>query len=297
MTHGHKVRVVTDGATLHEIAPGTGLPPSRVRARNLFRHAANRIHDDEMARQHGYAGALVAGVTVYGYLSRLAVAAWGLHWLARGTASVRFRRPVYDGDELTLTGRIVARSANPVAGEALAELEARAPDGDIAATMLAGIAWGGPTGVPDPAAYPAAPLPGSPPPATAAALAGLGPLGTPTLVADPATLTQAADDLDDPSPVYRGFEGVAHPGLLLRQANRALSENLDLGPWIHVSSDVAHCDLARAGDRLETRGRVARVYERKGRGWVDLDLLVVAHPARSIARIRHTAVYRLDGVG
>jgi acyl dehydratase len=77
------------------------------------------------------------------------------------------------------------------------------------------------------------------------------------------------------------------------QANRILSENVALGPWIHVSSDVAHCDLARAGDRLETRGRVARVYERKGRGWVDLDLVVVAGDARPVARIRHTAIYRM----
>lgn len=66
-----------------------------------------------------------------------------------------------------------------------------------------------------------------------------------------------------------------------------------LGSWIHVSSDVSHCELGRAGDRLETRGRVARVYERKGRGWVDLELLVVVAGARPIARIRHSAIYRL----
>ncbi len=272
------------------------LPERHVRARNLYRDAANRIHDDAVARRHGYAGALVAGVTIYGYLSRLAVTAWGLEWLRRGTATVRFLRPVYDGDELTLGGRVVARSANPVAGEAVAELEARTPAGDVAATMLAGLAWGGPVMVPDPRGYPAAPLRRSPPPATGDALAALGPLGTPALVLDDATLAKVADDLHDPSPVYRAPEGVAHPGLLLRQANRALSENLQLGPWIHVSSDVAHCGVARAGDRLETRGRVARVYERKGRGWVDLDLLIVADAGRPIARIRHTAIYRMPAL-
>ena len=115
-----------------------------MRARNLFRNAANRIHDDVVARRHGYEGALVAGVTVYGYLARLAVAAWGMDWVARGTASVRFRRPVYDGDELTLGGRVVARSSNPLAGEAVAEIEARSPRGDVAATLIAGLAWGGP---------------------------------------------------------------------------------------------------------------------------------------------------------
>src|SRR5262245_26827758 len=117
-----------------EIAPGTPLPERRVRARNLFRDSTNRIHDDEVARRHGYAGALVAGVTVYGYLAGLAVTAWGREWLQRGTASVRFLRPVYDGDDLVLGGRIVARSANPVAGETVAELEARTSGGEVAAT-------------------------------------------------------------------------------------------------------------------------------------------------------------------
>jgi acyl dehydratase len=286
---------VTDGATPHATAPGTRLPERRVRARNLYRDAANRIHDDETARRYGYARALVAGVTIYGYLTRLAVATWGPDWLRRGTASVRFLRPVYDGDELTLGGRVVARSANPVAGEAVAELEARERAGAVAATMVAGLAWGGPVVAPDPRAYPTAPLPETPPVATEGTLAALGPLGTPSLVLDAGTLARAADDLDDPLPVYRTPDGVAHPGLLLRQANRALSENLSLGPWIHVSSDVAHTDLARTGDRLEVRGRVARVYERKGRGWVDLDLLVVADGSRPVARIGHTAIYRLGG--
>jgi acyl dehydratase len=284
---------MTGGTAPHEIASGVTLPVRHVRARNLFRDAANRIHDDAVARQHGYAGALVAGVTIYGYLAQLVVAAWGPDWLRRGTGSVRFLRPIYDGEELVLGGRVVARSANPVVGETVAELEARNPRGEVAATMIAGLAWGGSVIAPDPRWYPVATLPASPPPATAETLVGLDPLGTPVLLLDAPTLARAADDLDDPSPIYRDPGGAAHPGLLLRQANRALSENLVLGPWIHVSSDVAHSDLARKGDRLETRGRVARVYERKGRGWVDLELLVVAAGARPIARIRHTAIYRM----
>jgi hypothetical protein len=136
-------------------------------------------------------------------------------------------------------------------------------------------------------------LPASPVPATAAAVASVEALGAPALDLDAPTLARAADDLEDPSPLYRGAEAVAHPGLLLRQANRALAENVALGPWIHVASDVAHCGTAGAGDRLETRGRVARTYERKGREWVDLDLLILAGAARPIARIYHTAIYRL----
>jgi acyl dehydratase len=284
---------VTGDTAPQELAPGATLPARGVRARNLFRDAANRIHDDAVARQHGYAGALVAGVTIYGYLARLVVEAWGVEWLRRGTATVRFTRPVYDGDALALSGRIVARSGRPDAGEVLAEIDARGPGGEVAASVAAGLAWGGPVMAPDLRGYPGLDLPGSPPPATAETLAPLRPLGAPALFLDAAVLARAAEDLEDPSPHYRGRDAVAHPGLLLRQANRALSENVALGPWVHVASDVAHCDLARVGERLETRGRVARVYERKGRGWVDLDLLIVADGARPIARVRHTAIYRM----
>jgi acyl dehydratase len=284
---------VTGGATPDHLARGATLAERRVRARNLFRDAANRIHDDAVARQYGYAGALVAGVTIYGYLSQLAVTAWGLDWLRRGTGTVRFLRPIYDGEELVLHGRVPARSANAIAGETVAELDACSTDGHIASTVTASLAWGGPVIAPDPRGYPVTALPASLPPVTAEVLAGLDPLGAPVVDLDADLLARAAEDLDDPSPIYRS-EGVAHPGLLLRQANRALAENVALGPWIHVSSDVAHCDLARIGDRLETRGRVARVYERRGRGWVELDLLVVANGARPVACIHHTAIYRMS---
>jgi acyl dehydratase len=281
----------------HEIAPGTRLPERHVRARNLFSDSANRIHDDAVAKRHGFAGALVAGVTIYGYLTRVAIDAWGSEWLRRGTATVRFSRPIYDGDALTLSGRIVGRSGRSEVGETLAVIEARVASGEVAATLMAGLAWGGPAMVPDPRRYPAAPLPMSRVPAEDEALASLGPLGTPVLELDGAGLARVADDLDDDSPLYRGPAGVLHPALLLRQANRILSENVALGPWIHVSSDVAHCEPAGAGGRLETRGRVARVYERKGRGWVDLDLLLVADGDRPIARIHHTAIYRMPTPG
>jgi acyl dehydratase len=289
-----RVRLVTT-TDRRGLPPGTPLPEHRIRVRNLFRDAANRIHDDAVARQHGYAGALVAGVTIYGYLTRVAVQAWGAEWVRRGTASVRFLRPLYDGETLAIGGRAVGRSATDAAGEGVIEVEGSTAPGEIAVAMTAGLAWGGAVVAPDPRGYPAGPPPAALAPATAAGLAALGVLGSPVLALDEATLVRAADDLDDPSPLYRGAEGVAHPGLLLRQANRALAENVALGPWIHVASDVAHCGLARAGDRLETRGRVLRIYERKGRGWVDLDVVIVANDARPIARVHHTAIYRLDG--
>src|SRR5437867_6771988 len=86
----------------------------RVRARNLSRYSANRIHDDVVARTLGYAGGLVAGTTVYAYLTAPLVAAWGLDWLGRGTGALTLRRPIYDGDEVHVTARTLGRSGGDV---------------------------------------------------------------------------------------------------------------------------------------------------------------------------------------
>ncbi|MBI4014234.1 MAG: hypothetical protein HY359_18095 [Candidatus Rokubacteria bacterium] len=275
-------------------APIDALPDYRVRARNLSRSTANKIHDDAVARTYGYAAGLVAGTTVYAYMTQPLVAGWGLDWLARGTGRLALLHPVYDGDEVTVQTRVVARSGGEVAGEVAAEVTALTARGP-AATLLAGLSWGGPPLAPDPGGYPAAPLPAVAPPASEAALAALQPLGSPEFRLDESEAAGYAADLDDPLPVYRGTEAVAHPGLLLQQANRALAENVVLGPWVHVTSDAVHCGLARAGQVLATRGRVARVYERKGHRFVELDLLLVADGARPVMLVRHVAIYQLRG--
>jgi hypothetical protein len=269
------------------------LPSFRqVRARNLARQSANRIHDDDVARGLGYAGGLVAGTTVYGYLTGPLVAAWGPDWLARGTGRLALRLPLYDGDEVALGCRPLGRSGRGDAGEVGVELTAATPRGP-AATLVAGLAWGGPALAPDPGGYPAGPPSARPVAADAGALEALDRLIPVAGRFEAAELTRYADELDDPLPIYRGPEAVVHPGLLLQQANRALAENVRLGPWIHAASDVVHCGMARAGEPLVTRGRVARVFERGGHGFVSLDVVVWGASERPVLHVSHTAIYRL----
>lgn len=56
----------------------------------------NRIHSDELAREYGFTGALVPGVTISCYLAQPAVQAWGLHWLEHGAVHATIKSPVYD---------------------------------------------------------------------------------------------------------------------------------------------------------------------------------------------------------
>jgi hypothetical protein len=61
-----------------------------------------------------------------------------------------------------------------------------------------------------------------------------------------------------------------------------------------VQSVIRHLGGARVGETLATRGRVRSLYERKGREYVEVDLVVVAGArARPVAHVLHTAIYRL----
>ena len=250
-----------------------------VRAHNAATESENRIHADDVARDYGFKGGLVPGVTVYAYMVRPVAERWGLDWVARGTMTARFVKPLYEGDDATVEfddiggGGLTARnSAGEACGIGQAEWAAAA--------------------APDVAHYPEAPLP-SPqerPPASEESLpAGLvlGSVGA-GFHADRAG--EYLDEVADALPLWRD-ERVAHPGYLLRSANLILSSNVKLGPWIHVESTCAHFGLVKDGDRWSTRGRVAEVYERKGHKFVELDLLVVANDERPVMAIRHTAIY------
>jgi hypothetical protein len=267
------------------------LPDYLVKARNTSSNSENKIHDDATARRYGFRGALVPGVTIYAYLTEPLVAAFGPAWLERGTATVRFHRPVLDGEELRVTGRVTARGPKSISA-AVTGTTAAEPEAASLATTL-------PAGSPTPvnlAMYRQLPLPESRPEATRAHLQTLDGLGTPVNRYDEATASEWLERVDDPLPLYRGSAGWVHPAFFLDQANKALRQNVQVGPWIHVGSVIRHLGGARVGEALATRGRVRSVFEKKGREFVELDLVIVAGDRpRPVAHILHTAIYHLGG--
>lgn len=237
-------------------------------ARNIDPAAANAIHDDDVARQFGFEGALVPGVEL-----------WGRTASALGPAArrlaLRFRRPVYDGErvevEVEEDGGVVLRGPDGVARA----VGSCAPSGSA----------------PDPwlADGPARPLPGDLPPAEPESLPP-GPLGT---VREPVSRERneeyaalVGDALPDPA--------VLHPGLLLRAVNLVLMRNVALGPWIHTASDALLLGPAPAGSVLEVRAVVRGTSVRSGNDEVRYDALVLADGA-PVLQVDHTALFRLRG--
>jgi acyl dehydratase len=236
---------------------------------NLEPEADNRIHADDVAQQLGFAGALVPGVEVFALASAPLVTAWGEAFLGGGRLSLRFRRPVYDGERVTvaLTG-----GALTVSG----------PDGVLRAEGAAEQA-AAPAAVPSFDVVPLPPnlLPGPPD----------GDFGTVAERADPHGCAEYVRRIGEPSPLY---DRVVHPGLLLRLVNAALMRSVALGPWIHTASDCRFLGVARPGQQLEVRSRVQERFVRKGHDYVRYDALVLAD-GEAVARVDHEAIWRLGG--
>jgi len=253
--------------------------PYRVRARNTALDSNNAIHHDDVAREYGFRGGLVPGVDVYAYMTPAPVREWGREWLEHGAMTARFHKPVYDGEEVSVGAQ---------SGDSSLTIELRNPAGDICATARAepnhAIA------PPDPSTYPRAPVPDPAPPASLESLAGISELGTFELTLSDDVVQTFLADVDEPEGIYVQ-ERLGHPAHLLRTCNWILATNVKLGPWIHAQSDCHHFAAARWGERMETRGRVAKLYERKGHRFVDLDILITGEGDRPLMHVRHVAIY------
>jgi acyl dehydratase len=261
-----------------------GSPSSgyRVIARNTATGSSNRIHDDATARDYGFKGGLVPGSVVYEHLCHPLVEAYGAGWLARGWIRLRLLNPVYDGEAITI---------QVAAAQEGSEVELRAVNetGLVCAQAWTGFADPGARRV-SPDSYLEAPLPQRPPPASEEAFRNLEVMGTVDAGLDPETARAYLAEIGEQMPIY-SREGLVPPGHHLSTANRLLSANVRLGPWIHASSEVRHLSPAYQGEALRMRGRVAGLHQRRGHRIVELDALIVGPGRRPVAEVHHTAIY------
>jgi acyl dehydratase len=257
----------------------TALPTHEVRAFNTVPGSENRIHDDTVARRFGFAGALVPGVEVFAYMAHVPVAHFGRAWLERGEAECRFFKPVYDGK--------IAHVTAERDGDALTLLVES--EGERCATGRASL----PDARPAPAidSLPAGTPPAERPAASEASFSIGRALGIAPTVFEEAALADYLRDIREIEPLY-ARDGLVHPGQILWLANKALVQNVVLGPWIHVGSNIRFHSAARLGEELTLRSRITSNAVTKGHAIVVFDAIVVADGTRAVASITHTAIWR-----
>lgn len=275
--------------SLDALVVGTALPEYRVSATPTHDPWENKIHEDGLARAFGFRGGLVPGVTVYSWMTHPVVAALGGAWLDHGTFSVRFAKPIYFGETVTVRSSVAAHSKE----EVIVQTRVVNEQDEVCATATMGLPLGPLLPLPDPAAYPTAVLPAERPLASRAYLERRTVLGTPQLILERAVADAFLEKVSEKLSMYRETDAPAHPGIYLEQANRALDRNVRVSPWIHVESHGQHLSVPRVRERLETRAKVKNLFQGKGHEFVELDLLLLAEGARAVASIRHVAIYQL----
>lgn len=261
---------------------GQELPHYEVVAKNYGVNHANKIHSDEVAARHGFAGALVPGVGLYAYLTRPVVEALGREWLERGAMSAKFIKPVYDGEQV-LARATIARN-DPIE----MRLELLNPSREICAIGSAVLPSSSPAL--DPGEYPFRPTAQLRPASITSFSIGdtLGSFEFDLDLKD--EMPKFLDNVVETSPIY---DSTSHPAFWIAQANEILMRNIALGPWIHTASDARHYALARDGERLSLRGRVMDLYERRGHELIVTALGLFGENDRPVAHIKHTAIIKL----
>lgn len=237
----------------------TTLQPWSVNAANLPEHADNPIHTDAGARAAGFAGALVAGVTTYAYLTHVPTTAWGMTWLMSGGAEVRFRTPVMDADrvDLVIGSHDVDSETGTVTALVDGERKAEARFSQSAEVL---------------------PVRDGP------ALDAI------EFVVDGSWSNYGLRAGDDCT-VYAD-DDITHPTSWPRLANRFCHEQLVDGSWIHVRSRIAHHGVAAVGSTIRATAIVAERFDSRAGERAVLDVRISADGA-AVASIEHEAIIRL----
>jgi hypothetical protein len=267
-------------------AVGSPLPEHRIKAYNNGDPSINRIHDDEYARRHGFRAALVPGTSLFAYMTRSLIDLMGRDWLERGSAEVRFIHPVYDGEEVRVTGCLSSISKN---GTLVVSCQVM---NNLGAECVIGSAWlpkKTPQPEPSPEDYP----PGQGKLKRTISLETLkkGECLVP-ITSEFTRNTQweyCQKSVRDHNPMY---QQVSHPGWLLSQANLLFAANYELAPWMHVASALQNYHLLERECAVETRGIIQDMFERRGHHFVVLDVAIFA-AGRCLETIRHTAIFRI----
>lgn len=267
------------------ITPWTG------QAFNQVPDAANQIHGDTLAKEYGFKGALVPGVTISAYLVHPAVEAWGLAWLQRGAAQIRVISPLYDEESFDVVineaskNRYTARLER-ADGILSATAEVSLPDSEQPSPSKRG----------DPIADPdyrgAA--------ASVDRWSELQSVGCHAFrfpwPGESKMQTYLRDESQMPKLLQSTGGGYANLCFILGCSNWILERNAAMNPWVHLETQSQnYCPIA-AGTSIVAEMRVADFFAKKGHEFVDVKVnLFDERDDACLTAIKLRAIYKLRG--
>ena len=249
----------------------------------------NPIHADGFAREHGFRGPLVGGVTVWGWATPAILDAAGDAWLDRGWSDVVFRQPVFPGDSI----EIRVRPADPDEGAlSVAMTNQDGVDCVVATVGLGDAPWLDELTSPRRVAPEAAPYP-KPQLRLADAPIGqdLAPMSVSGSAGDARAYVRRSQPVEDHR--FSGDRPRLHPGWIAGRPEDLLRHNFDIPASMHTRSRVQHLAPAAAGGPIVVAARCIEAYERKGHHVGVFDCLVLDESGVRLAHMRHTTIFRI----
>ncbi len=267
------------------------ISPWSAEAFNQVPNATNQIHGDGLARQYGFSGGLVPGVTISAYLIHPAVEAWGMAWLTRGAAHVRVKSPLYDRETFQVC---ITESSNT---SYRAELQ-RASEIVSATAEVTLVETTNPT--PQRRGDPIADRDYVGPPASPESFAILKRHGCKAFryqwPADSKMQTYLRTPDQMPEILRIPGPGFANMSFILCCSNWILERNAYMNPWVHLETQSQNFRPIPTGTAIVTEMSVVNFYEKKGHKFVDVDVsLFDEQDDACLTTIKLRAIYKLRG--
>lgn len=261
----------------------------RIKAVNDATTSENRIHSDDVARELGFEGALVSGVSVFGYMTRPLVDQFGQEWFKDSIAEVRFLKPAYADDELIMTTEPPATrlengrykvSARNQRGELLAQLEFWKPEIMPELDHRCGARTPAYNGKRPEISWDVIRVDFPAP------LYDFGIL--------PVVQKNGLEIMRDNHPLYRiGDRPYVHPYLLLKECNLALMRMYVLPAWIHVGSRLILRDPIWVYEDVQVITIPIQKWTRKGHQFIRLYNVFWSQGVAKL-EVEHTAIFRMS---
>jgi len=270
----------------------TEWPPFQVKALNIDRPTENKVHVPGKAEEMGLRGSVVTGAITYGQMTHPLVSRYGLDWLGEGWSEVRFMKPAYEGDAVTIT-----TAPDPGAGRERAyRVQAHNAEG----VQLVQVHTHLPRPLPpldDLARVPPVNWEGERQPISWELLELNKPFRAYIWETSMAEHLQWCDTLQDDLPIYReGPRPPLHPGAILDRGSKVISNQFYLEFWIHATSQMTTRGVMRVGDVVEVRCIPLEKWEKRGNEWARFYqvFLVDGEPMMEVMK---TSVFKVNRVG
>jgi hypothetical protein len=249
--------------------------PGRYRAVNATNQG---IHNDDVAAALGYRGGLVTGHAIISCVMDHAQACWPGRWTSAGSLRMWFGRPVYDGDDMTITIKDDG-TVTVTTGAADPDPRATGKIADLDQSVFTGSRRTFPASPPAPRRLT---------PDTAATTDALG--STEFVVDEEACRSQlAAIGLTPPRSGVVDGAGIAY--LYRYYVPHSRANFTTDQPIIHIGAELEWQRPVAFGERISVRGRVDRAYCRRGVCYLVSDLAWCDEKETPVLRASHTVVY------